>query len=229
MKLPSDWWATPITNGAPPRQTAAEQRAAVREAARDRAKCPKHHRDAANAAAGKVRAQLAPWAEEHRVSTAWPNPRATWGTDFHAMCFVRKRLGVAHVVAEVQAPTLAGALDALTAALRALVAKGAPIENRWAGYEAHADRIYPGMSDEEFAQVYEAITGRPWRGGPGASAPTAAAGDLAALGLRSMPTGPELQVAWRAAARRHHPDAGGRAEDFTRARAAYERLQKAVA
>lgn len=52
---------------------------------------------------------------------------------------------------------------------------------------------------------------------------------LAALGLRSMPTAPELRAAWHAAARRHHPDAGGRAEDFTKARAAYERLQRAVA
>lgn len=229
MKIPSDWWSTPH-RPAPPRQTAAEQRAAARDAARDRAKCPRRHRDDANAAAEAVRVRLAPWAEEYQVKTAWPNPRATWGTNFNAMCFVRKRLGVAHVVAEATAPTLAGALDLLTTALRVLLSKGSPIVNRWAAYDAHAEKIYPGMPEEEFARLYEAITGQPWRGGPGASPmPSASSADLAVLGLRSMPTDAELRAAWRSAAMRHHPDAGGRAEDFTRVRAAYERLQKAVA
>lgn len=227
----SDWWSTPHRPKPPLR--ANEQRAAAREAARDRARCPRHHRDAANAAAEEARARLAPWATEHRVSTAWPNPRATWGENFHAMCCVRKRLGAEEVVAEAAAPTLAGALDALTAALRALVAKGVPIENRWAAYDEHAEKIYPGMPEEEFARIYEKITGhRPGEGARAWTPPAAAAqpsADLVALGLRSMPTRDELRSAWHAAARRHHPDAGGRAEDFTRARAAYERLQKAVA
>lgn len=222
-----DWWSTPHRPKPPLR--ANEQRAAAREAARDRAKCPRHHRDAANAAAAEVRAQLAPWATEHRVSTAWPNPRAEWGANFHAMCCIRRGGDPEVMVAEATAPTLAGALDLLTTALRVVLSKGSPIVNRWAAYEEHASRACPGMSEEEFARLYETITGQPWRGRPGASAPTAAAGDLAALGLRSMPTRDELRSAWHAAARRHHPDAGGRAEDFTKARAAYERLQKAVA
>lgn len=229
MTIPADWWERPYRPEGP-KPRAKEVRAAVREAARDRAKCPKHHRTAANAAALDVRQRLAPWADEHRVTTAWPNPRATWGDSFHAMCWVRRGGGAAHVAAEVQAPTLAGALDALTAALRALLAKGAPIENRWAGYDEHAEKIYPGMPQEEFERIYEAIAGHPWRERGGASmTPAVSGGDLAALGLRSVPTAQELQVAWRASARRHHPDAGGRVEDFTRARAAYERLQKAVA
>lgn len=230
-----DWWSTP--HRPTPRVSVKEQRAAARvaarEAARDRAKCPKHHRDAANAAAKEVRERLAPWAHDHQVKTAWPTPRTTWGENFHAMCYVRKRFGVAHVIAEAQAPTLAGALDALTAALRAMLAKGEPIENRWSVYDEHAEKIYPGMPEEEFARIFEKITGhRPGEGPRHWTPPVPAAppsADLVALGLRSMPTRSELKAAWHAAAKRHHPDAGGRAEDFTRAREAYERLQRAVA
>lgn len=227
MTIPADWWERPYRPEGP-KPSANEVRAAVREAARDRAKCPKHHRDEANAVAAEVMKRLAPWALEYRVKTAWPNPRATWGSNFHAMCCVRGRCAE-EVAAEVQAPTLAGALDALTAALRELLAKGTPIENRWAGYEAHAEKIYPGMPDEEFERIYEAITGHPWRERGAVRTSAVSTGDLAALGLHSVPTAQDLQAAWRAAARRHHPDAGGSAEGFTRARAAYERLQKAVA
>ena len=229
MTIPSDWWERPYRPEGP-KPRAKEVRAAVREAARERAKCPKHHRTAANAAALEVRERLAPWADEHRVTTAWPNPRAAWGSSFHAMCCVRRGGGAEEVVAEAQAPTLAGALDALTAALRELLAKGTPIENRWARYEEYAEKIYPGMSAEEFERIYETITGRSWRErGDAPMTPAVSTGDLAALGLHSVPTAQELQAAWRASARRHHPDAGGSAEGFTRARAAYERLQKAVA
>lgn len=48
--------------------------------------------------------------------------------------------------------------------------------------------------------------------------------DLAALGLATMPDADGLRAAWRETARRTHPDAGGSAEAFQRARTAYERL-----
>ncbi len=59
-------------------------------------------------------------------------------------------------------------------------------------------------------------------------APPTQAEDLRALGLDAMPDAAGLKRAWRAAAKRHHPDAGGDAEAFKRAGAAYERLAKAM-
>ena len=53
--------------------------------------------------------------------------------------------------------------------------------------------------------------------------------DLALLGLVSMPDDAAvLRGAWRAVAKRLHPDAGGHQARFIRARAAYERLLRAV-
>lgn len=52
--------------------------------------------------------------------------------------------------------------------------------------------------------------------------------DLDALGLAAMPDAEGLRAAWRETARRTHPDAGGSAEAFQYARAAYERLARAV-
>lgn len=56
------------------------------------------------------------------------------------------------------------------------------------------------------------------------------AADLRALGLTTAPRDHDaLRTAWRAAAKRHHPDAGGDAERFSRAREAYERLARPFA
>lgn len=53
--------------------------------------------------------------------------------------------------------------------------------------------------------------------------------DLTALGLATMPDDAEgLKRAWQKTAKRTHPDAGGDPVQFTRAKAAYERLAQAV-
>lgn len=54
------------------------------------------------------------------------------------------------------------------------------------------------------------------------------AADLELLGLTSAPSADELKAAWRAAAKRAHPDAGGSAEAFVAVRGAYERLLATV-
>lgn len=50
--------------------------------------------------------------------------------------------------------------------------------------------------------------------------------DLAALGLDAVPDPEGLRRAWRAAARKHHPDAGGDPARFAAARRAYEHLAR---
>lgn len=57
----------------------------------------------------------------------------------------------------------------------------------------------------------------------------ARAADLALLGLKRLPTAEALKEAWRATAKRTHPDAGGSQTAFVAVKAAYERLQKCVA
>jgi hypothetical protein len=55
------------------------------------------------------------------------------------------------------------------------------------------------------------------------------AASLAALGLSAMPkTEKELKAAWRAAAKRTHPDRGGSEAAFKAAKAAYERVAAAM-
>ncbi len=54
--------------------------------------------------------------------------------------------------------------------------------------------------------------------------------DLRALGLDAVPADLDaLRAAWRTAAKRHHPDAGGDAARFTRAKTAYDRLAQTLA
>jgi len=60
-------------------------------------------------------------------------------------------------------------------------------------------------------------------------APSGLSADLLTLGLRACPTTAEaLTAAWRKTAKRVHPDAGGSAEKFIQAKAAYERLAKTL-
>jgi len=52
--------------------------------------------------------------------------------------------------------------------------------------------------------------------------------DLATLGLSAMPDADGLSAAWRETASRTHPDHGGSAAEFQRAREAYARLRAVV-
>lgn len=58
----------------------------------------------------------------------------------------------------------------------------------------------------------------------GAMTATTRAADLALLGLASTANAGEIRQAWRRAAMRLHPDRGGNHQEFTRAKAAFERL-----
>ena len=57
---------------------------------------------------------------------------------------------------------------------------------------------------------------------------TADHNDLAALGLTRPPSPDELTAAWRAAAKQHHPDAGGSAEAFDTVKRSYDRLRAVI-
>jgi hypothetical protein len=50
----------------------------------------------------------------------------------------------------------------------------------------------------------------------------------ALLGLRPGATQEAIKAAWRRAAQRHHPDKGGNAEKFKRAKYAYDTLRNAA-
>lgn len=50
--------------------------------------------------------------------------------------------------------------------------------------------------------------------------------DLAELGLDERATWEAIKQAGKAAAQRHHPDKGGNGDDFTRTRAAFDRLRE---
>lgn len=95
----------------------------------------------------------------------------------------------------------------------------------WCGVTIHATEHAPRRPRERSARADEARGRRPPPTEP--PRPTTA-DDLAALGLDAMPDKAALRRAWRDAAKRHHPDAGGDAEAFKRARAAYERLARQV-
>jgi len=60
------------------------------------------------------------------------------------------------------------------------------------------------------------------------SAASPFARELATLGLDEVPDLVGLRRAWRTAARKHHPDAGGDPAKFIAARRAYERLEAEV-
>lgn len=115
---------------------------------------------------------------------------------------------------QVEGDSEAAALDALTAKLRDLTARGeqlaehVPVPGGYASWDAWVRAQFPaayGLSTEP------------------------ASDDLRALGLAAMPTADELTAAWRETALRTHPDAGGSDAAFVEARAAYERLRGVTA
>lgn len=215
-RIGDEWWTTPLRPegaGSVDDQVAAEARR--HERARF-PKTPRHHRAAAKAVAAELVAKLASWACDWRVTTSRPNPRNGWKRH-HAMLCARSRGGFEEVIAEAEGETEAAALDELTAKLRATLARGVPIEDRYAAAAAAVG----SFTSEEFEELLRRLTGI-------RVSPVAAA-DLRALGLSTMPDADGLRRAWRAAAVRLHPDAGGDAAKFIEARAAYERLSRTVA
>ncbi len=103
----------------------------------------------------------------------------------------------------------------------------------WHAFREATERVWRRCEQEAAARA-SAPGGAPFGGwgafvGAPLAPPPVSHGDLDALGLDAMPADLDsLKRAWREAARRTHPDAGGDAGAFMSARAAYERLAAAL-
>lgn len=78
---------------------------------------------------------------------------------------------------------------------------------------------------EQARKLWEQFNGRGARTAPTHPYSAADLRDLAELGLDERATWEAIKQAGKAAAARHHPDMGGNKEDFTRTRAAFDRLK----
>lgn len=189
------------------------------------------HRERAKAAAAEYVAACCPWATGWRVTTARPNLAVGW-THHHAMVAVKMLDGTEKATITVdraasEEAALSMLMQEMLKRVAAKVVEPDPYEatccaafgpppRGWASWSSIPDGFRQGYAAKRMADgTAPRLTMR---------AGAVDDADLRALGLATWPTTDELTTAWRETAKRTHPDAGGSAAAFARAKMAYDRL-----